>query len=74
MRIYQLTNTGRAFASNPYGDIHDRRWQIIYHLRRRNGQATDEDIIQGNGMSHQDWDVARDKLVQMRPPLIQAIG
>ena len=73
-RIYQLTNWGRAYATNIHGDINDRRWQIIFHLRRRNGQATDEDIMACNGMSREEWDKARDRLTQMRPPLIQAIG
>ena len=74
MTIYRLTDTGRQFASNPYGgDPKDPRWQAICHLRMHNGQASDQSIMQGVPMNQPTWDKVRSSLVQMQPPLISVM-
>ena len=43
MKIYSLTSVGRAIASNPTQNTSDAL-RVLYWMRRKGGQATDDEI------------------------------
>jgi hypothetical protein len=66
VRVYRLTGIGKSVAANPNsGDTPGLK--IVNFLRKHNGVASDDLIIEWTG-------VTRSDIQKLEPRIIQAIG